>query len=84
MSTTSFAPVQGYKPDNKIGILPHKKSPREIAREEIRRAQELQKLQEKYEAGEISKFEYTVQKAMLNLPVVIDKATPEPKFATTA
>lgn len=63
MSTTALNSVQI---GNKNSIMPQEKSTRQIVREEIKRAQELEKLEEKYKAGEISDFEYRVQKYMLN------------------
>ena len=71
MSTTALNSVQI---GNKNSIMPQEKSTRQIVREEIKRAQELEKLEEKYKAGEISDFEYKAQKFLLEVPVVLDKA----------
>ncbi len=48
-------------------IMPQQRSPREIARQEIKREKELDALKAKYEAGEISKFEYAVNKAAIEM-----------------
>ena len=52
---------------------PKNSQTREIIREEIRRQHKINNLEEKYKNGEISKVEYNVQKAILNMPVVFDK-----------
>ena len=62
MSTTAL--VGNNMP---TGIMPQQKSPRQIARQEIKRAKELEALKNKYEAGEISKFEYAVNKAAIEM-----------------
>ena len=62
-------------------IMPQQKSTREIVREEIQRAEKLKKLEEKHKAGEITDFEYMVQKIILNTPTLPKS---EPKFSTTA
>lgn len=41
---------------------------RKIVREEIERQKKLDELERKYEAGEISKFEYNLTKFAMNLP----------------
>lgn len=62
-------------------IAPRKKdNTREIIKEELEKQKKLDKLEEKYNAGEISKFEYTVSKAMLTMK--LPKA--EPKFVAVA
>lgn len=66
-------------------FAPKEKDTRTIVREEIQRQKQLDKLEEKYNAGEISKFEYTVQKAIIKgLPVTINVKPDVCKFATTA
>ena len=83
MSTTALNSVQI---GNKNSIMPQEKSTRQIVREEIKRAQELEKLEEKYKAGEISDFEYRVQKFLLETPVLLDKTMKKPGvvYSTTA
>ncbi len=61
MSTTAI--TSNYP----TAIMPQEKSPRQIVRQEIKRAKELEALQAKYEAGEISKFEYAVNKAAIEM-----------------
>lgn len=72
-STTSFAPNKGIHGDS---FAPMPRSTREIVREEIQRQKKLDELETKYQNGEISKFEYTVQKAFLNMPAI----KPEPSY----
>lgn len=63
-------------------FAPVPKDTRTIVREEIQRQKALDKLEEKYQAGEISKFEYNVQKAMINgFPQITN---PKPSYSTTA
>ncbi len=62
-------------------IMPKQKSTREIVREEIQRAEKLKELEEKHQNGEITDFEYMVQKIILNTPTLPKS---EPKFSTTA
>ena len=83
MSTTALNSVQI---GNKNSIMPQEKSTRQIVREEIKRAQELEKLEEKYKAGEISGFEYKAQKFLLETPVLLDKTMKKPGvvYSTTA
>ena len=54
---------------------PKNSQTREIIRDEIQRQHKIDNLEEKYKNGEISKVEYNVQKAILNMPVVFDKAS---------
>lgn len=61
MSTTAI--TGNYQ----TSIMPQKKSPRQVARQEIKRAKELEALKAKYDAGEISKFEYAVNKAAIEM-----------------
>ncbi len=82
MSTTALASTQAA--GRNTSIMPQEKSTRQIVREEIKRAEELKKLEEKYEAGEISKFEYTAQKYLLNLPVVTELPVGTHCYSTTA
>ena len=70
--TTAFAPQTSI---NRESFAPQDKSTRQIVREEIQRQKKLDELEVKYQKGEISKLEYNVQKAVLNMPVVFDKAT---------
>ena len=53
-------------------FAPEGKTTRQIVREEIQRQKKLDALETKYQNGEISKFEYNVQKAMLNIPNLIE------------
>lgn len=41
---------------------------RRVVREEIKRQKKLDELEAKYQAGEISKFEYNINKFVLNMP----------------
>lgn len=66
-STTSFTPNKGI---NSESFAPMPKSTRQIVREEIQRQKKLDDLEAKYQNGEISKFEYTIQKAVLNMPPI--------------
>lgn len=59
-------------------IAPQQKPTRQIVREEIQRQKKLDDLEAKYKNGEISKFEYTVQKAVLNMPII----KPEPSYCS--
>lgn len=63
-------------------FAPQEKTTRQIVREEIQRQKQLDKLEEKYQNGEISKFEYKVQKTILNMPNLEDIV--QPSFSTTA
>ncbi len=64
-------------------FAPMPKDTRTIVREEIQRQKALDKLEEKYQAGEISKFEYNVQKAMIKgFPMLPEVQTV--KYTTTA
>ena len=71
-ASKTFAPQQGVHGGS---FAPQEKSTRQIVREEIQRQKKLDKLEEQYKNGEISKLDYNVQKAILNMPVVFDKAT---------
>ncbi len=68
MSTTALNGVYCPRGIQTPGILPRKPDTRTIIREEVRRQRELEKLEERYKAGEISKFEYIVNKVALNMP----------------
>lgn len=69
-------------------IMPREKSPREIIREEIKREKKLEELEQKHDAGEISDFEYNVQKFILNMPEITPYKSanhqPGTCFSTTA
>ncbi len=68
MSTTALT---GCYPNEVFsnGIMPRRDgNVRKIVREEIERQKKLDELKGKYEAGEISKFEYNLTKFALNLP----------------
>ena len=71
-ATTAFAPKNGI---NGGSFAPQQKSTREIVRQELQRQKNLDELEAKYANGEISKLDYNVQKAILNMQVVFDKAT---------
>lgn len=71
-ASRTFATQNGVYGDS---FAPHEKSTRQIVREEIQRQKKLDELEAKYQNGEISKLEYNVQKAVLNMPVVFDKAS---------
>ena len=71
-STTSFAPNKGIYGGS---FAPQQPSTREIVREEIQRQKKLDELETKYQNGEISKFEYTIQKAVLNMPPITPQTT---------
>ena len=68
MSTVAFTECC----PNKVyanGVMPRRNGDvRRIVREEIERQKKLDELDRKYEAGEISKFEYNLTKFALNLP----------------
>lgn len=82
MPTTAFAPSLNKTTELQNSFAPQEKSTRQIVREEIQRQKQLDKLEEKYQNGEISKFEYKVQKAILNTPNLVDVV--QPSFSTTA
>lgn len=66
MSTTA---LNGMNPEVycTTGIMPRRRPDvRRIVREEIERQKKLDELEQKYKNGEISKFEYTVGKLVLN------------------
>jgi len=68
MSTTALT---GCCPNDVFSnrVMPRRNSDvRRIVREEIERQKKLDELESKYEAGEISKFEYNLTKFALNLP----------------
>ena len=71
-STTSFAPNKGIYGGS---FAPQQPSTREIVRQEIQRQKKLDELEAKYKNGEISKFEYTVQKTVLNMPPITERPT---------
>lgn len=81
MPTTAFAPTLNKTADNVNSFAPQEKTTRQIVREEIQRQKQLDKLEEKYQNGEISKFEYKVQKAVLNMPNLEDIV--QPSFSKT-
>ena len=74
---TTVAASKTLVQQNKIGdsFAPQQKPTRQIVREEIQRQKKLDELEAKYQNGEISKLEYNVQKAVLNMPAVFDKAS---------
>ena len=68
MSTTALA---GCCPNEVYSnrIMPRRDGDvRRIVREEIERQKKLDELERKYEAGEISKFEYRLNKFVLTMP----------------
>lgn len=71
MSTTAINSVR-----KNPGINHQEKPTRQVIREEIKRAQQLEKLEEKYESGEISDFEYKIQKYILKCPEILTLAEP--------
>ncbi|MBQ8887367.1 MAG: hypothetical protein IJY61_06675 [Candidatus Gastranaerophilales bacterium] len=71
-ASKTFAPRLGVYGNS---FAPQEKPTKQIVREEIQRQKKLDKLEEQYKNGEISKLDYNVQKAILNMPVVFDKAT---------
>ena len=77
-----FNNVASYNNNAKTFAPVKNNDTRKIVKEEIERQKKLDKLEEKYKAGEISNFEYKLGKAMLNLPV----SSPDIKVysATTA
>ena len=78
---TTIASSTAFAPNNDIyggSFAPQQKPTRQIVREEIQRQKKLDELEAKYEKGEISKFEYTIQKAMLNMPEI----KPEPRYCS--
>lgn len=83
MPTVAFAEPRNIAA-TKSSILPQEKPTRQIIREEIQRQKELDKLESKYEAGEISKFEYVIGKALLNMPNPVMYCEVQPKYSTTA
>ncbi len=84
MSTTAINKVN--IPQTQLNIMPREKSTREIAREEIKRAEKLKTIEQKHQAGEISDFEYKAQKFLLETPVLLDKTAKKPGvvYSTTA
>jgi hypothetical protein len=75
---TTVGTSKTFAPNNNVygnSFAPQEKPTRQIVREEIQRQKKLDELELKYKNGEISKLEYNVQKAVLNMPVVFDKAT---------
>lgn len=82
MSTTAFAPVQ--KETGKI-FLPQKEKPVPILiKEQIKNQKELENLEAQYKNGEISRFKYIVNKAILKSEFLSETLKPKPKFSTTA
>ena len=71
-ATKAFLPPKGIYGES---FAPREKSTREIVREEIQRQKKLDELETKYQNGEISKFEYTIQKAVLNMPPITPQTT---------
>ena len=60
MSTTALNKIN--IPQTPLSIMPKEKSTREIVREEIKRAEKLKELEQKHQAGEISDFEYNIDR----------------------
>ena len=81
MSTVGYVgKMQNYSTAN---FAPVPKDTRTIVREEIKRQKELDKLEEKYQNGDISKLEYKLQKALINnMPIIPDCNCKQ--FSTTA
>ena len=68
MSTTALT---GYCPTDVCGrsVMPRRNGDvRKIVREEIEHQKKLDEIERKYEAGEISKFEYRLSKLVLTMP----------------
>ena len=66
------------------GIAPMPKDTRTVVKEEMKRQKELDKLEAKYQNGEISKLEYGIQKAIVNnMPIITDPRSGM-HFSTTA
>lgn len=61
----------GLGNDYSQSIMPQEKSTRQIVREEIKRQKQLDQLEQRYEAGEISDFEYKASKALIHLEGVL-------------
>ena len=53
----------------RTGMFPRRPDVRQIVREELERQKRLEELEQKYNNGEISKFEYYVNKTMLSMPL---------------
>ena len=66
MSTTALNGNYGNYP--RQSCMPQQPSVRRVVREEIKRQKKLDELEEKYRAGEISKWEYAATKVALNFP----------------
>ena len=68
MAPVSFKPEGGLVGANNFAPQPQSKdNTKLIVKTELKRAKELEKLEEKHKNGEITDFEYRVNKAAINL-----------------
>ncbi len=81
MAPVSFKPEGGLVGANNFAPRPQSKdNTKLIVKTELKRAKELEKLEEKHKNGEITDFEYRVNKAAINLKydLMEDVATGNP------
>ncbi|MCD7780267.1 MAG: hypothetical protein LUH05_06300 [Candidatus Gastranaerophilales bacterium] len=85
MPTPAYSPIEKNL-GTTCSITEQPKDTRQIVREEIKRAKDLEKLEEQYKSGEISAFEYKAGKFLLTAPLFTDDnlGTAGAKFATPA